>query len=207
MGTPSQYDPAMSMRKARDLYFERNGFGPNGGYDEAWVDFKLGPVPMPFPNTAARKRAVPYHDLHHIVTGYATDIVGELEISAWELGAGCKDFYVPWKLNLAGLSTGVLVAPRRMWRAFVRGRRSKSLYGEPLEQLLEQSVDEVRRRVGGEGAGVERGRASDALLFALALAFGGVVAWITFASFVALAPFGLLAGLLRRRTAPSEVVG
>ena len=70
-------DPSDTLRRARDEYFRVNNFGPNGGYDDAWVDFKLGPIPMPVPNTPSRKRAVRYHDLHHALTGYATDIRGE----------------------------------------------------------------------------------------------------------------------------------
>src|SRR6478752_6208121 len=85
------YAPSLTLREARDLYFRSNGFGEDGGYGDAWVDFKLGPVPFPFPNTAARIKAVKVHDLHHIVTGYRTNFVGELEISAWEIGGGCED--------------------------------------------------------------------------------------------------------------------
>lgn len=44
-----------------------------------WVDFKLGPIPFPFPNTKARVAALAYHDFHHILTGYDTDIRGKLD--------------------------------------------------------------------------------------------------------------------------------
>ena len=43
-----------SLREARDRYFSDNGFGPTGGYEDKWVDFKLGPLPFPFPNSPAR---------------------------------------------------------------------------------------------------------------------------------------------------------
>jgi hypothetical protein len=46
-----QYELANTLREARERYFRANGFGESGGYDDAWVDFKLGPVPLPFPNT------------------------------------------------------------------------------------------------------------------------------------------------------------
>src|SRR5688572_1778448 len=92
--TLTTYEPSATMREARARYFEVNDFGVDGGYQDAWVDFKLGPLPMPFPNTQGRLRAVAYHDLHHILTGYDTEIIGELEISAWELGAGCKSFWM-----------------------------------------------------------------------------------------------------------------
>src|SRR5262249_54266001 len=108
----TSYDPSLTLRAARAAFFEANGFGADGGYSAKWVDFKLGPIPMAFPNTASRVRAVRYHDLHHVLTGYATDLRGEFEISAWELGAGCKDFWMAWQLNLAGLAGGMLMIPR-----------------------------------------------------------------------------------------------
>ena len=76
------------MRDSRRTYFEKNAFGVDGGYEDAWVDFKLGPIPFPFPNSAPRVRAVKFHDLHHVLTGYDTNFTGEVEISAWEIGAG-----------------------------------------------------------------------------------------------------------------------
>src|SRR6185312_14780727 len=99
-------DASLTLREARDEYFRVNGFGPNGGYDDVWVNFKLGPIPMPFPNTNSRKRTVRFHDLHHVVTGYRTDTRGEFEISAWELGSGCADHFVAWQLNLGGFAAG-----------------------------------------------------------------------------------------------------
>src|SRR2546430_17590957 len=90
----SRYDE-MTLGRALEVYFAENGFGKDGGYEDAWVDFKLGPIPMPFPNSAGRKRAVRFHDLHHALTGYATDTIGEFEISAGEIGSG-------WRRHPAG---------------------------------------------------------------------------------------------------------
>ncbi len=194
------YDPDMTMREARAKYFEVNRFGANGGYDDAWVDFKFGPVPFPFPNTAPRVRAVRYHDLHHVLTAYDTDTIGEFEIAAWELGAGCKDFYAAWQLNLGGMVAGALVAPRRTFRAFLRGRRSRSLYGEELDPLLDGTVAAARARTGVD---VERPEptAADVALFAGGLAAGLVVGLALFALVLPIAPFAALALNLRRRAA------
>jgi hypothetical protein len=140
-----------TMREARAQYFVDNAFGDDGGYDSPWVHFKFFGLPLSFPNTGSRVRAVRYHDLHHILTGYRTDTMGEFEISAWELGAGCKNFYAAWVLNLSGAATGTLLSPRRIFRAFLRGRRSRSLYGEELEAQLDRPVAEVRReRLGAD---------------------------------------------------------
>lgn len=195
----TRYEPTMTLREARKRYFEDNQFGPDGGYGDAWVDFKLGPLPMPFPNTASRIEAVRYHDLHHLLTGYATDTRGEFEISAWELGAGCGSFAAAWVLNLGGLAAGVVSCPRRTWRAFARGLASRSLYGEDLEKLLDRTVGEVRaeRLPAGEApGGLLRGA-----WFAATAAAGFVVGGALMMLVVPLVPVGLLAGRMRRATA------
>lgn len=49
-----------------------------------------------------------------------------------------------WAINLAGLSGGLLTAPDKALAAFLRGRRSTSLYGQNLELLLERPFEDVR---------------------------------------------------------------
>lgn len=140
------YDPSHTLREARDTYFDANGFPPGGGYEAKWVDFELGPIPMPFPNTESRRRAVKVHDLHHVLTGYQTDIWGEFEISAWEVGSGCRSYYAAWFLNLGGMATGMLTVPRRTVRAFFRGRRTKNLYDTTFDDaLLARRLGDVRK--------------------------------------------------------------
>lgn len=192
------YPDTMTLREARAAYFDANGFGASGGYDDAWVDFKLGPVPMPFPNTPARVRAVRYHDLHHVLTGFDTNTIGEFEISAWEIAAGCKGYGAAWALNLGGTFAGLLAAPRRTWRAFVRGRADRSLYDEPFEELLDLTVGEARARYLGAP---RPATVPDALLFALALASGLVVTVLLLSLVVPLVPVGLVTNALRRRAA------
>lgn len=202
----ANYDPASTMRDARTLYFQVNGFGESGGYDDPWVDFKLGPLPMPFPNTPGRVRAVRYHDLHHVLTGYDTDIVGEFEISAWEIAAGCKGFVAAWQLNLGGMFGGLLVAPRRTLRAFLRGRHSRTLYGDELEALLQSHVGELRARMGVDRPTPSPGVA-DVLLFGVSLAAGLVVGVIGFAFTLVLLPLGLATFAWRRAKARRAAAG
>lgn len=160
-----------TLQAALTRYFEDNGFGPDGGYAATWVDFKLGPVPFPFPNTDARRKAVKFHDLNHILTGYRTDTVSEFEISAWEIGAGCRDFAAAWVINFGGLAAGTFVAPVRTFRAFVRGRRQRASYWLSYDDALSREVDDVKRELGVTD-GQPSARVSDVLLFPFAFLTG-----------------------------------
>lgn len=148
----AHYDDSLTLRDARRAYFDANGFGDSGGYDDAWVRFKVWVMPMAFPNTASRVRAVRFHDLHHVVTGYETTNEGESEIGAWEVASGCADHRAAWALNLGAMIMGLGIAPRAVFRAFVRGRHSRNLYREEYgDALLSRSVGEVRRELGLDG--------------------------------------------------------
>ncbi len=152
MTTP--YDPALDLRAARAQYFRDNDFGPDGGYSARWVTVtKVGPIPLGFPNSAARVEAVRFHDLHHLVTGYSTDLLGEAEIGAWEVASGCDRFLVAWVLNLLAMAYGILLGPRRVFAAFVRGRRSRNLYRTSFDDtLLDRGLGDV---IGELGTGVQ----------------------------------------------------
>lgn len=146
MGIATTYDPGLSLREARARYFIDNDFGgPEGNYGDRWVKVYLGPVPVVFPNSAARVRAVRYHDLHHVLTGYATTMKGETEIAAWELASGCRAMAAAWVLNLLGLVVGLFIDRRALLAAFVRGRHSGNLYaGEDLDALLGHGLGQQR---------------------------------------------------------------
>lgn len=174
-----------SVREARRRYFLRNGFGEDGGYGARWVKLGKGPIPIGFPNFEARRRAVRCHDIHHLVTGYPTTWLGEAEIAAWELASGCRDYWAAWILNLGGLMIGLVIGPRAVFRACVRGRRSDNLYGREIDDaLLARSVGEVRRELALDRQPGPAGP-SDAAVFtglsALALLYNfsglALVAW------------------------------
>jgi hypothetical protein len=134
---------------ARAKYFSVNGFGSDGGYNARWVKVMVGAVPIYFPNTTSRVRAVRLHDLHHIVTEYETYLVGEAEIEAWEIASGCGLYIAAWVLNLSAVAIGLFVAPQRVVAAFQRGRRSRNLYAEGYsESLLQETVGDLRKRLG-----------------------------------------------------------
>lgn len=143
------FDPSLSVREARALYFAENGFG-DGGYDDRFVVLRAFGVPvLAFPNTQQRVRSVRIHDVHHVLTGYATSWRGEAEIGAWELASGCRDHLAAWVLNLGAALVGLAIAPRAVLRAFRRGRATRNLYDrEWNDALLDPSVGELRQELG-----------------------------------------------------------
>lgn len=149
MGIATTYEPGLSLREARTRYFIDNDFGgAEGNYDTRWVKVSLGPVPIVFPNSAARVRAVRYHDLHHVLTGYATTMMGETEISAWELASGCQSMVAAWILNLLGMALGLVINRKAVFAAFVRGRHSGNLYAyDDIDALLGQRLGEQRAKL------------------------------------------------------------
>jgi hypothetical protein len=172
------YDPALSLRDARRQYFAANGLG-EGGYEEKWVKLAAGPLRFAFPNMAGRVYAVRFHDLHHVVTGYATNWTGEAEIGAWEIASGCRDLLAAWVLNLYAMQIGLWISPRSVWRAFARGRHTRNLYGEPWsDALLDEKVGEMRRRLALEGT-AQRASVSDRARF---LAWSSAAVALTIAS-------------------------
>ncbi|HVG90103.1 MAG TPA: hypothetical protein VNB54_01315 [Alphaproteobacteria bacterium] len=138
----------MSMREALNLYFKRNGFTADA-YSAPTFTIKLLGIPFTFPSTANRKKALPLHDFHHILTGYGTNWIGEAEIGAWELRAGCNSMVTYW-LNGSGVVLGLFISPRRVRRAFHAARGQRTLYRatEPYAALLEMTVDSLRRKLG-----------------------------------------------------------
>ncbi len=148
------YSPEMTLRDARSQYFALNNFGADGGYEDRWIKVKVWRVPIWIPNTEGRRRAVPLHDIHHILTEYPTTWRGEAEISTWEIASGgLHQFYAGWLLDLLNVAQGLLINPRGVYGAFMRGRSNSNLYlREFSEHLLNQRVGEMRRRVGLERA-------------------------------------------------------
>lgn len=89
---------------------------------------RLGPLRLTLPNFAWRRAAIDAHDRHHMLTGYPLTLAGEIQMAAWEWGAGP---YPDWRATAFCaplIVAGLLVMPRRTWRAWVRGRATTSLY-------------------------------------------------------------------------------
>ncbi|HEX8719827.1 MAG TPA: hypothetical protein VF736_04240 [Pyrinomonadaceae bacterium] len=147
-GGGSRFAPGLTLGEARARLFALGNLGADGGYDDAWVKLKLWRIPLAFPNTAGRRRAVRFHDLHHVLTEYPTTWRGEFEIAAWEVATGINRYWEGWLLDLLGFAAGLFVWPRSVYRAFMRGRRSANLYFDEWDDsILQKHVGDVRRRL------------------------------------------------------------
>jgi len=88
---------------------------------------------------------LPVHDLHHVATGFGSGLIGEAEISAFELRAGWGTPFI-LVLCLGAAAIGLVLAPRRVIHAWRLPRGAQSLYAStlPYENLLNMSVHELR---------------------------------------------------------------
>lgn len=193
-GGGERFAPGLTLGEARARLFALGGLREDGGYADAWVKLKLWRIPFAFPNTEGRRQAVRFHDLHHVLTEYPTTWRGEFEIAAWEVAGGIRRYWVAWLLDLLGFACGLVVWPRAVYRAFVRGRHSTNLYGDVWdESILGRRVGELRRRLGLGGAAPCATRA-DKVSFAL-WAAASAAAYVATGA-VLLVPAGALAAAL-----------
>ena len=185
------YDDSLPLRDALAEYFEANGFGEDGGYNDDWVSGKFGPIPFAFPNSDARKRAVPLHDLHHLITGYDTDGVGEGAIGAWEVASGCGRHWVAWLLNLNAMVLGSFLNARAVCSAFLRGRRSRNYYHRGIDdELLATTLGIARASLLGaneEVSATPADRAAFAAWWSVGLLFTAVQVAVVLGPLAALA--------------------
>jgi hypothetical protein len=128
-------------------YYAANGLPLDGGASDPVFHVKMGPISFPLPNPPARRRAVFFHDVNHLLTGYNNVFSeGEVEIAGFEIGAGCGPFAIAWAINAPMMVIGLVINPGPTWRAFQRGRRSGSIYEltESRDTLAAQTVGELR---------------------------------------------------------------
>ncbi len=137
-----------TVASALARFRDENGLG-HGEHLKRWWIVRAGEAAFPLPNFAWRKRAIDAHDVHHMLTGYPCTVVGELQIAAWELGAGR---YPHWGATLFCLPLaviGFLWAPQDIWSAWRQGRGQRSLYEpETLRGLLSMPLRQARDLVG-----------------------------------------------------------
>jgi len=158
---PGQRRPlpgSWSVRQGRDAYLAENGFSTQA-YDARWTAASIAGVRFRVPNTARHRSAIMLHDLHHVATGYGTDLVGEVEVSAWECRGGLRALGAYTGAIVGGLALlGLLRAPRRTLRAWRASRRASlfRLSGHAYDELLALRIAALRRLLAVPEAGLAR---------------------------------------------------
>jgi hypothetical protein len=134
-------DPLENVHVARDRYLAAAGFSTDS-YSDPNFPIKLGFITLNFPNPGL----LPFHDLHHVATGYDNSFLGESEISVFELRTGSGTPLI-FFLCVGSILMGLCMSPGRMWRAWKSARGARSLYGTkvPYESLLAMNVGKLRQ--------------------------------------------------------------
>jgi len=165
----------------RDLlpaFYKQYKLNEDGGQSSSFVRIELTKwLSLYFPNFDARRKAIFKHDVHHMVTGYTSTFKGETEIGAWEIGSGCRHYWAAFVLDIAAIAPGMVINPFGVYKAFVRGRRTKNLYEEIFtdEQVMDMPVAEIRQALLlNNHTGKSTGNLVDFLFFVLLL-FAGIV--------------------------------
>ena len=139
----------LPVADALQAYLDENGFDKSL-YDAPYTPASFLGISFGMPNTPSHRLAIMRHDLHHVATGYGTDLAGEAEISAWEVRRGFGDIglYVGAIIS-SGVLLGMLGWPLRTIAAS-RAPGRKNLFGKELryDDLLAMTVGELRELLG-----------------------------------------------------------
>ncbi len=140
----------VTTRDALMEYFEEQGLRDpdqpaDAWYRDAWYRIRIGGRRVPVLPLYGLKRARIKHDVHHMLTGYATSWKGELELAGWELASGGCAFNLPfWVDRAAGFLIGLLIVPGATLRAFRAGLGQRNLYYRRCRAVLAADVDTAR---------------------------------------------------------------
>jgi len=143
------YPTQQLVKEAMADYFKENDLGEDGGLNKMWAKIKVGPIYLPLLNIPARRKALVFHDIHHIVTGYTGDWKGEVSISAWEISTGCGKYWAALLIDSWAIAIGVFIYPKSVYKAFLRGRRTKNLYNNdiPHKEALDMQISDLQNRL------------------------------------------------------------
>ena len=136
--------PPETLGGAYARYLDDNGLDP---------DLFRAPPGLPPDAAYLAQRMRQTHDVWHVLTGYRPDVPGEVALQGFTYGqtgmpsaglialAGC----LKWARKRSGLA-------RMTWDGYRRGKKAAFLPSVRWEELWGERVEEVRRRLGIEGA-------------------------------------------------------
>lgn len=85
------------------------------------------------------------HDIYHIISGYSTTIIGEIELSWFNIGVGKRSLYT---LGVAGLGALLLIEYFACFRqAYQRGKTARNYSRWNFENLLNENTEELKKHI------------------------------------------------------------
>jgi len=139
--------PDGSLGRAYLAFVERENISAEG-IRAASVEGAPGAAKLPPPLDYVHARMRDTHDLWHVVTGMAGDIVGEVALLSFTL-AQTRNPAIGLIVGIGLLKTAPWPEARPVfWQMFQLGRRAAWLPEQAWETLLDQPLEEVRRVLG-----------------------------------------------------------
>jgi len=130
-----------TVGEARNEFLQRHRLGTDT-YSNPKFAVKLWGHTFWTPNPGL----LPLHDLHHVATGFPATLIGESQISAYELRCGCGNPLI-FILCVGAILIGLSRQPKLIIAAWKNARGGRSLYkmGLNYESLMAMNVEELRQ--------------------------------------------------------------
>ena len=151
---PDTGNHGMKVCEALEAYLVKEGVRsaemPSGQlYDDRWIRYSVGGKRIPIFPLGPFENSIAIHDAHHMLTGYDTDIQGEVAIAAWELASGgCGRHWFMW-LDRISVVLISLFLPKVFLEAWKKGWRAKNLYRLSPRKALGMDLEASRRWIAG----------------------------------------------------------
>ena len=189
-------------REILEKFYADNHLDLDGGQSKSYVRIDIMPsFHMYIPNFDARRKAVIKHDIHHLITGYETNMAGETEISMWEVASGCKKYWAAFVIDTLGAMMGFWFNLPKLLKSFARGRRTGNLYHGKytVEQALDMRVGELRKEFKlDQYPKYTKPNFTDFILFCVFLGFGGIFSLLSITALPFLVIYSIVVEIMVR---------
>jgi hypothetical protein len=101
-----------------------------------WWSFKVCGIDVYCYNFSWRRKALAFHDLHHVVTDYPCTMRGEMQVATWEYAAGSYSHFFAKLFCLPLVLIGTIFIPKKTFAAYRAGKESRSLYSLKLDSSV-----------------------------------------------------------------------
>ena len=130
----------MTVEQVLDRYLTDKGLSRS----DKWVYILLGGLRIPYFPAAPLRHFLTIHDLHHLISGYSTNLRDEIYLIGWELTSGGWGRHNWWYFaKTIHLIWMFVLSPVRMWTALKNGAKQHNLYSFELNELLAMEYEDA----------------------------------------------------------------